>query len=252
MLLQYAAVKSSTPALDPLLRRPHFKSQNGEEYYLLEIFRRIGVDSQTYVEIGAADGVWLSNTAYFRDQLGWTGFGFEGSREKLDALGETICQQRNLHHAWVTSQNVNDLFRQHSVPATVDLFSLDIDGDDYWVWKALTWCQPRVVIIETNPGIPNEVPLTIKEGQTGCIPKEWQGYFGANLRCMIRLAHEKGYGLATVVNFNAVFVRRDVYPLLGVKELSEDEAVATYFCPRSYWFKHKDQKNREWVNPYDT
>lgn len=247
-LLRYGQVRSQTK-LHPLRKRPHWRGQNGEEQYLLELFQRIGAGSCSYVEFGAADGQWYSNTAYFRDQLGWTGLGFEGDREKVAALGP-LAQQYNIHHEWVSSQNINALFQKHEVPADLSLLSVDIDGDDFWVWRALTVCQPRVVIIETNPSLPNDVPLTIVEGQTGCRPGEWENYFGANLRAMVRLGKQKGYELACCVSFNAIFVREDLFHLTGCPRLSEDQAVLQHFHPRHYWYQHRDTKNRVWLNPF--
>lgn len=250
MLLEYGYQRSKLK-LHPLLRRQHWQSQNGEEELLCEIFRRIGVTNCVYVEFGAADGIWHSNTAYFRDQLGWKGVGWEGDARKVKQLGDKAAQY-NIHHEWITSKNINQLFEKY-LPGqdSIDLLSIDIDGDDYYVWKALTVCDPRVVIIETNPGIPNDTPLTIVEGQTGCKPGEWQGYFGANLRCMVRLGEVKGYCFVGCVNFNAVFVRSDCWSRLGIPRLTEDQAVAEHFHPRHYWYEHRDQKNRQWVNPFE-
>jgi len=225
-------------------------SQNGEEGVLEEIFSRIGTSNKYFVEFGAADGVWYSNTARFRDELGWRGLGLEGDPDKVEALGP-LADKYNIKCEMVFSRNVNDLFQKYQVPPHFDLLSLDIDGDDYYVWKALTDFRPRVVIIETNPGIPNDVPLTIVEGETGCCPKEWQGYFGANLRCMYRLAKEKGYTFVTTVNFNAVFVEREWFHLLGCPYLTEDDAVKHCFKPRQYWYDHRDLKNRQWINPWN-
>ena len=55
-----------------------------------------------------------------------------------------------VRQAFVDAENVNSLFAQYGVPKQFDLLSIDIDGNDYWVWKAIEDFTPRVVVIEYN------------------------------------------------------------------------------------------------------
>jgi len=106
----------------------------------------------------------------------------------------------------VTTDNINALLKQNDVPWDFDLFSLDIDGNDYWVWKALMY-QPRVVVIEYN------AHLLVDESKV--VPYwelfNWRGdrYYGASLKALNKLAAEKEYTLVAAYCHNAFFVRND-------------------------------------------
>ena len=112
--------------------------------------------------------------------------------------------------AWITAENVNDLIRDAGASGEIDLFSLDIDGVDYWVWKALDCIKPRVIVCEVNVGIDPERSLTVPYDPnfTNKIP----GFLGASLSAMTKLASRKGYRLvgASRSGLNAFFVRDDI------------------------------------------
>ena len=116
-------------------------SQGGEDGVLLRIFEKIGVRHRYFVEFGAWDGLQLSNTANLRLNHGWSGLLLEGS-DRADG----ILVQR----AHVDAENIESLFREYDVPPDFDLLSIDIDGNDYWVWKAIESYSPSVVIVEYN------------------------------------------------------------------------------------------------------
>ena len=114
-------------------------SQGGEDGVLLRLFERIGTHHRRFVEFGAWDGLHLSNTANLRLHHGWSGLLMEGS-DRAD--GERVRRER------IDAENVEALFDRYEVPLDVDLLSIDIDGNDYWVWHALRRYRPRVVIVE--------------------------------------------------------------------------------------------------------
>ena len=113
-------------------------AQDREDKIVARIFRRIHSTNRWAVEIGAMDGEHGSNTAHFRSR-GWTVRLFD--QAPLDPMVE---------QATITAENVNAVLASAGVPRTFDLLSLDIDGNDLWVWKALAF-RPRVVVIEYNP-----------------------------------------------------------------------------------------------------
>ena len=131
-------------------------SQFEEDGKLLFIFAAMGLSSGTFVDIGAADGI-NSNCANLALNFGWHGVFIDGNRGNIRRgekfYGEhpdTRLYPSKFVHAMVTRENVNDLLRTASVPANVDLMSIDIDGNDYWVWDAMDAITPKVVIIETH------------------------------------------------------------------------------------------------------
>jgi hypothetical protein len=170
-------------------------SQTGEDGILKHIFRCLGVDAGYLVDIGAGDGWNLSNVRVFLNS-GWRGL-------LLDV---------NAHHgveqAMVTDENVNAVLDAHQVPADFDLLSLDIDGQDWWVWRALNR-RPKIIIIEVNGNLPGEPPVTVPRYP----PWSHDGsrYYGASFAAMRRLGRAKGYTLIhNRHNLNLFFARNDM------------------------------------------
>ena len=187
-------------------------SQSGEGGALAEIFRQIGGGTRFFVEFGAKDGRYLSNTANLRMSYGWKGLLLDGAAPDKSGRGAESLSDASavrVQRAFVTAENVDSLFAQLGVPRTFDLLSIDIDGNDYWVWKALHEHRPRVVIIEYN------IFFSVHERRT--IPynarHQWDrsGYHGATLAALRDLGDEKGYALVYTDPYapNAFFVCRD-------------------------------------------
>jgi hypothetical protein len=218
--------------------------QLGEDGIIEEIFKTIGTTNKYYVEFGGWDGIYLSNTANLRINKGWTGLLLEGNKDKV--LSVENRQELNLQHEWITKDNINQLFDKYNVPKSFDFLSIDIDGDDYYVWKALNY-KPRVVVIETNPGICNDVPLTIIEGKTNV---HNNNYFGANLHAFLDLANEKGYTFLTIDEYNVFFILNDEFSKFNIEKLSKLEILNKAFIPSQYWHNRNNyvHSSKYWVN----
>ena len=113
-------------------------------------------------------------------------------------------------HAAVTPDNVEELFVQAGVPPEPDVLSIDVDGQDYWIWEAIEACRPRVVVIEYNAVLPPGRQLVQPLG----FVDRWDGtdYFGASLDAVCALAERKRYRLVhtDLGAINAFFVRSDL------------------------------------------
>lgn len=171
-------------------------SQNGEDGILLEIFNRIGLTNKYFVEFGAWDGLFLSNTANLRINHGWKGLLLEGS---VDKISEEVT------HGFVTAENINQIFADNNVPETFDLLSIDIDSDDYWCWEACNY-NPRVVIIEYQSSLDPTIPLVSEKGKS-----VEHSYFGASISALKKLGQKKGYSLVFRCNQqNLIFVKSEL------------------------------------------
>ena len=131
-------------------------AQSGEDGVLEAIFALIGPTNRHYVEFGTQDGIQC-NTRWLMKHRGWSGLLMDGSHEN-PSIG--------LAREFVTAGNVEELFRKYGVPAEFDLLSIDIDGNDYWVWRAIRSYRPRVVVIEYNASLPCEPAVTAGHGRT--------------------------------------------------------------------------------------
>ena len=138
-------------------------SQNAEDGIIHEIFRRIGTTNRVFAEVGVGNGN-ENNTGFLLSQ-GWTGFWLDAS----DAFLETLKNRPDLQQdclkflvAFVSKENISDLFAQLGVPKDFDLLSLDIDQNTYYIWEGLLAFHPRVVVVEYNAALPPDVDWKVR------------------------------------------------------------------------------------------
>lgn len=192
-------------------RRFRLQSQNQEDGLLWGLFQQIGVTNRRFVELGC--GSSGGNAAMFAAEFGWTGLMVEGDPDKIAEASRKFPRAAAVC-SWITPENVNTLLEQHGCAGEVDLFSLDIDGNDYWVWQAMTVCSPRVAVLEYNSMFGPDRAVTIPYDPTFSRRDHRFCYFGASLAALTRLSARKGYRLVAVepTGINAFFLRNDVAP----------------------------------------
>lgn len=175
-------------------------SQNGEDGIIEEIFKRIGTDSKFAVEFGVEDGTEC-NTRLLKNN-GWKVLQMDGGNNNPSSIKKEF----------IDAENINLLFKKYKVPNNLDLLSIDIDSNDFWVWKEVDErFKPRLVVVEYNATISPGIAKTIKYDKNNV----WDGvsdYFGASLKALYNLGQIKGYSLVycDVSGVNAFFVREDL------------------------------------------
>jgi hypothetical protein len=195
-------------------------SQNGEDGILLYLFSLLGTTGRRFVEFGIGDGKQC-NSANLSINFGWSGLLLEANEKQAIAAQEyyrqTLPPSSDRVHvlaAKVTPENINNLLSTHGMTGDIDLLSIDIDGNDYWVWQSITILQPRVVVIEYNPSFgPTESMTVVNDPNFDRLAKHPLGYYhGASLAALEKLGQAKGYILAGCDSSgtNAFFVRQDV------------------------------------------
>ena len=198
---------------NPINFRKTVTSQWGDDGVIEEIFRRIGTENTFCVEFGAWDGKHLSNTWDLWHNQSWSAILIEGDEERTRELEKSIADFKEVkaHNAVVTpdgADSLDNILTRLKAPTHLDLLSVDIDGDDYYIFESLTKFIPRVVVIEYNPTIPPEIDLIQARGE----------YFGASALALVNLAKKKGYGLVGCTETNCFFVLNSEYPKLNIPE----------------------------------
>ncbi len=209
-------------------------SQSGEDGILERIFELLPpVEKRWCVEFGAWDGEYLSNTTHLIEEHGFGAVLIEADGRRFQKLTERFRARTdvfsfNLFVGYEGSDVLDSILERTPIPVGFDLLSIDIDGNDYHVWKAVQRYSPKVVIIEYNPTIPDEVDFV----QAAC-PSIQQG---ASLKALFRLAMDKGYEPISVTSTNLICVKRELLPLFGIADnslsaLRQNRELITYlFC----------------------
>ncbi len=210
-------------------------AQNDEDGIVHEIFRRIGITSRTFFEIGVGNG--MQNNSLFWLKQGWRGAWIEGGADNAQFIRRAflnVLARGDLHfqEKMVNAESINDLVVEAGFGGReVDLLSIDIDGNDYYVFDRLTALDARVVVIEYNAKFPPPTRWRIPYSPQYV----WDGseWFGTSLQTLCDLFERRNYSLVAcnVTGSNAFFVRNDLlvdkFPCLG--EIDKLYQPARYF-----------------------
>jgi hypothetical protein len=248
------ASHANRPRLDDVEFRVF--SQNGEDGILLYVFSLIGTTDKRCVEICAGDGRQC-NTSNLIVNHGWRGALFEGdpglaarARQFFASHPDTFTFPPAVVQAWVTRENVNALLEENGLGGEIDLLSLDLDGVDYWIWKAIDRIAPRVVVAEVQViwGDTEAVTVPYSPDFAAQLVDGFGVYSGASLPAFVALGREKGYRLIGCqrYGFNAFFMRRGI----GEDLFPEVDASACLRHPFVAWAQRRFLpvvRDRPWV-----
>ena len=232
--------------IDLSIYEKSFYSQNGEDGVLTKIFQLIPPSSKFCVEFGAYDGVTGSNTYLLRLQ-GWECL-------LLDRRFE--IPEFNLKKAFITADNINQLFEENDVPCNLDLLSIDIDYNDFHIWLNIAdKYKPSVVIIEYNGSHPPEKDYVV--AYRPYFAGDGSNYYGASILALYNLGRSKGYSLVYAENSgnNLFFIRDDILEKTGLVFKNMNDVSALYRKPTYGSGPNgghpQDKKNRDYLNSID-
>ncbi|HLH23439.1 MAG TPA: hypothetical protein VK066_13030 [Chloroflexota bacterium] len=205
-------------------------SQFGEDGIIQYLIRHVPVPNTTFVEFGVED-YREANTRFLLMSNNWRGLIIDAGTAHLEFLrrynGDRLLWSHEIHaiSAFVTRANINDLIRRAGISGDIGLLSIDIDGNDYWIFDAIDVITPRIVVIEYNSTFGPELRITVpyKDDFNRLAAHHGRLYFGASLAALCDLAEAKGYAFvgSDSVGVNAFFVRKDVVgtlPVLSARE----------------------------------
>ena len=225
-------IESRQLALQPPteLREAEFRvfSQWGEDGILDWLTGLVPMPRKVFVEFGVEDYV-EANTRFLLTQRGWSGLVLDGSEEHVRRI-------RNGHDFWrhhlvaaaafVTRENINELIAANGITGPIGVLSIDIDGNDYWVWEAIDTIVPAIVVVEYNAifgpercvTVPYDPQFVRSRAHWSCL------YAGASLGALVALGRRKGYAFVGTnsAGNNAFFVRRELCPTV-LRELTASE-----------------------------
>jgi len=210
-------------------------SQWGEDGIIQHLIRSVNISRKIFIEFGVQNYT-ESNTRFLLINNNWSGLVIDGDPDHIAYIkNDPIYWQYNLKaiNCFITSDNINKIFLDNGIQGEIGLLSVDIDGNDYWVWEAINSVNPAIVVSEYNFrfGSSRAVTVPYDDGFVRTKAHYSNIYYGASLKALCILANKKGYSFVgcNSAGSNAFFVRNDLKPD-SLKELTSEEGyVAAQF-----------------------
>jgi hypothetical protein len=191
-------------------------SQRGEDGIIQYIINKIEIPNKIFVEFGV-ETYTESNTRFLLFNNNWSGLAIDGCKNNVDFIKKDIVYWKYdlvAINSFITKDNINNLISEYTKKQDIGLLSVDIDGNDYWIWESIDCINPRVVVCEYNSAFGNARKVTVPYKSDFIRSKEHHSelYFGASLAAFCDLAEKKGYDFigTSSAGVNAYFVRKDL------------------------------------------
>ena len=202
-------------------------SQWGEDGIIQFLLKHVSIERSLFVEFGV-ENYTESNTRFLLTNNQWSGIVIDGSDENIEYIKrDPIYWATNLKavSAFITKDNINELITKNGISGDIGILSVDIDGNDYWVWQAIESISPRIIICEYNSHFGSEAEVTIPYDPNFVRDSAHFSkiYYGASVSALNSLAQLKGYSLvaSNSVGNNIFFVRNDLIGSLPVLSASQ-------------------------------
>jgi hypothetical protein len=193
-------------------------SQWGEDGIIQGLVSRVATSRPIFIEFGVED-YQESNTRFLLVNNNWSGFIFDSDAENISRIRKSELYWRyniTAQHAFITRENINDILQAAGVSGPIGLLSIDIDGNDYWIWESLNRVDPDIIIVEYNHrfGPTASVTVPYKPDFDRRAEHFSMIYFGASLSALCKLGEVKGYAFVgcNSAGNDAFFVKRNKLP----------------------------------------
>lgn len=198
-------------------------------------------DERRFIEFGV-ENYKESNTRFLLMNDNWSGLVMDGSQENIDYIkNDAIYWKHDLTAicSFIDRENINETIVAHNFAGKIGLLSIDIDGNDYWIWESIDTVQPVVVIVEYNSVFGSKRAVTVPyDAAFNCTKAHPSNLFwGCSLKALYLLAAQKGYAFvgSDSRGNNAYFVAAN--RLGNLKALTVEEG---YVCS-----KFRESRNEE-------
>ena len=183
--------------------RANTTSQWGEDGLIAHLLTLLPHTPKTCLEVGAGNGISLSNTNTLWSKLGWRAMLVEVGEQRFAALkaNTASCPAVVIEQAMITPRGANSLdeiAQRHNFPREVGVMSLDIDSNDLEIFENIEWLVPDIVIIEFNHEIPSDIEYRDLPGDL---------YFRHSAKAVETVARARGFRVVACSGPNAILVR---------------------------------------------
>lgn len=191
-------------------------SQSNEDGLIQYLINQIEIPNKTFIEFGVEDYTEC-NTKFLLMHNNWSGLIMDGSKANINKFKRKSTYWRHDIEAinvFITKDNINELISKRGFDEEIGILSIDIDGNDYWVWEAIEGIRPCIVICEYNPIYGPDISVSVPYQSDFFRTRAHYSnlYWGGSLRAYADLGKKKGYKLICTnkMRQNAFFVREDI------------------------------------------
>lgn len=191
-------------------------SQWDEDGIIQWLINNISIRNKVFVEFGV-ENYTESNTRFLLTNNNWSGLVIDGNRNHIDYIKrDEIYWRYNLKAdcGFITAENINDIIERNGLSGNIGLLSIDVDGNDYWIWESIRIIDPDIIVCEYNSifGYKNKVTTPYRED----FVREKYHYsgivYGASIAALVELGKKKGYCLVAGNMFgnNVFFLKKEL------------------------------------------
>lgn len=190
-------------------------AQDKEDFFILDLFKKKRLKENYFFEFGAWDGIHLSNCRLLFEN-GWNGCFIEADKQRFSLLENnykendnilTLCEMIDFN-----SGNINHIIKQNNI-TSIEVLSIDVDGNDLSIWKSLKILKSKIVVIEFNQTIPFDTMFEDKTDKN----------IGSSYLAIMDYASSIGYELIHVTMTNLIFIEKKFnnndFKKIGQKEV---------------------------------
>ena len=220
-------------------------SQTGEDGIIDFMLSKLNISNSKFVEIGVGD-YSESNTRYIYEKSFSKGLIVDIKQDFKEKVSKNIDLWKGLleiENIEVSAANINQILEKYELNEKLDLFSIDIDGVDYWVIEKLRSKISKIFVLEYNPTFGHNLEITVPNNKNfNRFQAHYSGcYYGASLKAMIKLMQTKGYEFigTNKLNFNAFFVESELSN--NFNDIKKNLKSLDYYTT----IKVRDSKNKD-------
>ena len=191
-------------------------SEWGEDGIIQYLVNNIEIKNKVFVEFGV-ENYKESNTRFLLINDLWKGLVIDSDENNISEIKKDDIYYKydfTAKNAFITRENINDLISAAGIRGEIGLLSIDIDGNDYWVWEAINVIDPAIVICEYNGIFGSIYPVSIPYNPDFYRTRAHFSnlYFGASLPAVVILGNKKGYDFvgSNSAGSNAFFVKKEL------------------------------------------
>ncbi len=192
-------------------------SQFGDDGIIQYLINNINFLHKKFIEFGV-ENYEEANTRLLLEKDNWSGLIIDSGKDNITYIKKQdfywkykLSVECNL----ITTKNINSIIKNNGFSGDLGILSIDIDGNDYWIWKEINNVNAAIVIIEYNARLGDNLSVTIPYQEKFKRQSKNNLYYGASLTALFKLGEKKNYSLiCTNKNGNnAYFIRNDLIPI---------------------------------------